>query len=379
MTYIMWGSAHSLYSGKLRSYLIKKGVPYQERNPSDPEFATRVLPAVGHMVIPILETPSGEILQDSGDIIDHLEARYALPSLDPDTPVQKVISALFDSVGSEYLLPLAMHYRWSYRAEQDVFLQAEFGRAMVAGQSRDARREMAKAVMEVFAAFLPNLGVFPETEKALETPYMDWLDALDAHFQSHPYLLGGRPCRGDFGMMASLYAHLGRDPVPANLMKEKAPNLYRWTERMNVAVIPDGEYPGYGEDYAPDDSIPETLEPVLSLVFRDWTPGLSADVDCFNQWAGDRSAGDIVSIGGKRSVHPGVGSVSYPFHGVEMKRGSAPHAVWMFARTQDLAHAMPDAAQTSFAALLARTGGTEMFNLSIGARMARRDNVLVLA
>ncbi|MEY3702450.1 MAG: hypothetical protein RLZZ561_70 [Pseudomonadota bacterium] len=379
MTYIMWGSAHSLYSGKLRSYLIKKGVPYQERNPSDPDFAARVLPVVGHMVIPVLETPAGEILQDSGDIIDTIEARHALPALDPDTPVQKTISALFDAVGSEYLLPLAMHYRWSYRAEQETFLQAEFGRAMVANQSREARREMAKAVMDVFAGFLPNLGVFPETVAALESPYLDWLDALDAHFQHQPYLLGCRPCRGDFGMMASLYAHLGRDPVPANLMKAKAPILYRWTERMTLALIPDGEYPGYGEDYAPDDGIPESLEAVLSLVFRDWTPGLVADIDCFNTWASTKNSGDIVSIDGTRRVHPGVGSVSYPFHGVEMKRGSAPHAVWMFARSQDLAKVMKDEAQARFAALLGRTGGSDMFNMTISARMERRNNVLVLA
>jgi hypothetical protein len=180
-------------------------------------------------------------------------------------------------------------------------------------------------------------------------------------------------------MMASLYAHLGRDPVPANLMKAKAPNLYRWTERMNLALIPDGEYPGYGEDYAPDDGIPESLEAVLSLVFRDWTPGLVADIDCFNIWASTKNSGDIVSIDGTRRVHPGVGSVSYPFHGVEMKRGSAPHAVWMFARSQDLAKVMKDEAQARFAALLGRTGGSDMFNMTISARMERRNNVLVLA
>lgn len=140
MTYILWGSPHSLYTGKLRSYLIKKGLPFQERVPAHPDFGTRVLPAVGHMVIPVLETPSGDILQDTGDIIDHLEALHAEPVLDPSTPVQRLVSTLFDAVGSEYLLPLAMHYRWTYRADQDAFLQAEFGRTMVAGNSREERR-----------------------------------------------------------------------------------------------------------------------------------------------------------------------------------------------------------------------------------------------
>ena len=379
MTYTLWGSAHSLYSGKLRSYLIKKGLPYQERFPSDPDFAARILPVVRHMVIPVLETPAGDILQDSGDIIDYLEARHATPILDPVTPVQKIISALFDAVGSEYLMPLAMHYRWSYRADQATFLEAEFGRAVVAGHSRAERRQTAGAVMNLFASFLPNLGVFPETIEALETSYADWLDALDEHFQHHPYLLGGRPCRGDFGMMASLYAHLGRDPVPAGLMKAKAPNLYRWTERMNLATIPDGEYPGYGEDYVADDAVPPSLEAVLALVFRDWTPGLSADVACFNDWAKDRAAGEVVCLDGERRVHPTLGPVDYAFHGATMRRGSAPHAVWMAAAPQKAARGLSNADAQRFGELLTRTDGQAFFDLAPARDMIRKDNVLVLA
>ena len=63
--YTLWGSANSLYTGKLRSYLIKKGLPYRERYPSDPDFAARVLPVVGHFAIPVLETPDGAILRAS--------------------------------------------------------------------------------------------------------------------------------------------------------------------------------------------------------------------------------------------------------------------------------------------------------------------------
>lgn len=378
MIYTLWGSPHSLYSGKLRSYLIKKGLPYRERFPSDPDFAARVLPVVRHMVIPVLETPDGEILQDSGDIIDHLEARHADPVLDPETPVQQAVSALLDAVGSEYLMPLAMHYRWSYRDQQDVFLQAEFGRTVVAGQSREFRRATATGVMNLFASFLPNLGVLPETVPAHEASYADWLDALDEHFQHHPYLLGGRPCRGDFGMMASLYAHLARDPVPARLMKSKAPNLYRWTERMNLASIADGEYPGYDENYHPGDAIPESLEPILTLVFRDWMPGLSADIARFNDWARDRTSGDIVSLDGERRVHPQVGMVRYTFHGTTIQRASAPHAIWMVATAFEKARSLQGQAQEQFQALIARTQGEAFYALNIEREMKRHDNVLVL-
>jgi glutathione S-transferase len=327
----------------------------------------------------VLETDNGEIIQDSGDIIDFLEQRHAEPLLEPQSPVQQWVSLIFDAFGSEYLLPLAMHYRWSYRDEQETFLRAEFGRAMVAGTDRSARREAAAQTMGFFAGFLPNLGVFPEVVAAMEESYLALIDALDNHFQHHPYLLGGRPCRGDFGMMAPLFAHLGRDPVPAMLMKTKAPNLFRWTERMNAVPISDGEYPGYGEDYCGQDTVPETLIAVLKIVFADWTPGLKADADCFNAWAAHKKAGDVVSRSGEPQIHPNVGKVEYPWRGVTMKRGSAPHMLWMFARAQDLAANSAGEAGERLSALIEHVGGQEAMELSLAKRITRDKNMLVLA
>ena len=40
-TYTLWGAACSLYTGKIRSYLIKKGLPYRELYPSDSGFRSR--------------------------------------------------------------------------------------------------------------------------------------------------------------------------------------------------------------------------------------------------------------------------------------------------------------------------------------------------
>jgi len=87
----------------------------------------------------------------------------------------------------------------------------------------------------------------------------------------------------------------------------------------------------------------------------------------------------VVSEDGERRVHPSLGQVSYPFHGVDMKRGSAPHAVWMFAAAQAQAKAMSAEASARFNALLERTGGRQMFSLTIDKAMARANNVLVLA
>lgn len=377
-TYTIWGSAHSLFTGKVRSYLIKKQLRWVELNPSDRNFAARILPVVRHRVIPVLETQDGEIIQDTADIIDFLEARHKEPCLDPTTPVQKAISALFDAVGSEYLLALAMHYRWSYREQQESFLTAEFGRALHAGGSREARRNAVKPAMAYFASALPSLGVRAETIAAMEASYRELIEALDLHFHWHPYLLGGRPCRGDFGMMASLYAHLGRDPVPRAIMQRHAPNLARWTERMNLAPIHDGEYPGYADDWAENDSIPETLEAVLALVFRDWSPGLVADAACFNRWADDKPSGALVSLNGERKVHPSIGQVRYDWNGVEIERASAPHGLWHFSKVLELVTNMNGVALGRFDALVQRTGGAQAMGITLSKRMTRADNALVL-
>jgi hypothetical protein len=102
-------------------------------------------------------------------------------------------------------------------------------------------------------------------------------------------------------------------------------------------------------------------------------------VECFNAWAADKSSGDIVSRDGQRQVHPNIGPVVYPFHGVEMNRGSAPHAVWMFTAVLDQARALEPAAAERFTQLLTATRGEAAFSLAPVRRMERRDNVLVLA
>ncbi len=378
----LWGTPHSLYTGKARSYLIKKQIAFAERIPGDPHFLGEIVPTIGHMVVPVLETADGQLVQDTSAIIDHLDALYPEPELNPQGGVQQVVAAFLDAFGSNYLLPLAMHYRWTYRAEQELFLRAEFARAVPPGMPYEQRLAMAGAFMDRFSGFLPNLGVAPAVIPAMEESYRELLAALEAHFRLHPYLLGGRPSLADFGMMAPLYAHLARDPVPALLMRTIAPNVARWTERMNTAAIPDSDYADTSGTYPADDAIPASLEDVLQVAFAQWGPGLAADAAQFDRWLeglGDAPAGTLVSHDGERQVHPHVGRISYAWRGVTMERGSQPHSLWHLARAQALAENLPPAAADAFAALLERTGGSAVMAIRTARPMTRSENVLVLA
>lgn len=379
--YVMWGTPHSLYAGKARSYLIKKGVPYREVIASDPEFLGQIIPQVGHMVIPVVRTPQGEVVQDTTDIIDLIEARTPTPDFTPPGPVQRVVAAFLDAFGSNYLLPLAMHYRWSYRDRQELFLRTEFARA-IPRMPHAQRLEVAGQLMTKFAGFLPNLGVTEAVIPALEASYGELLAVLDAHFQAHPYLLGGRPSLADFGLMAPLYAHLARDPVPALLMKTTAPSVFRWTERMNAPALVDTDYPDHADGAFPaGDALPETLEAVLAVAFAHWGPGILADAACFNRWVAgldDPAPGTLVSHNGARQVHPHVGRISYPWRGVTMERASHPHSLWHLARAQALAAALDGTDAARLSALLERTGGADVMAIATTRPIVRENNVLVL-
>ena len=318
--FTLWGAPLSVYSAKGRSYLIKKRIPYRELFPSHPDFGSRILPSLGFFVIPVLETPGGEIVQDTSDIIDYLEARFPEPSFVPQTPVQQTVATLLCAFGSEGFNQPSMHYRWSFLHEHGDYIVTEFGRATSPSRGPGATQGHSGAVHRSHEESA-QAGHQGRTIPAIETASV-MLRSLDALFLHHPYLLGGRPSMADFGFMTGLYAHLSRDPVPSALMKSRAPNVFRWTERMNIANLDDGRFPEAGNAYLPNDQLPEALEPILRLVFSDSGAGLSLNGSL--QYLGFRPtplpASHLVSSTGERAVHPGLGTIHYAFRGVTIAK-----------------------------------------------------------
>ena len=127
-TYTLYGAYASYYTAKVRSYLRKKAIPFVERLPSDPMFRSHVRPASGSHRIPQLQTPTGEVLQDSITIVDFLETRFPqLPAI-PTTPNQRVFVHLMELLASEGLLSLAWRHRWLFE-ENEPFITLDFGRS----------------------------------------------------------------------------------------------------------------------------------------------------------------------------------------------------------------------------------------------------------
>ena len=92
---------------------------------------------------------------------------------------------------------------------------------------------MANAFADRISGSMPLVGVVPESIPAIEAHTRDLLARLSTHFARHPYLLGGRPSLADCALMGPLYAHLYLDAVPSRLLRETAPLVCHWIQRMN--------------------------------------------------------------------------------------------------------------------------------------------------
>nr|WP_220100269.1 glutathione S-transferase [Alteromonas lipotrueae] len=294
----MYGSEVSLYTGKIRAYLNYKQLPFTEVLSTVSDYKKIIRPKTGVTFIPVVKTPSDEYLQDTARIIDYFEAQARANtqadtntnnlSVVPTTPAQHLASELFALWGDEWLVIPAMHYRWN--KDNFPFIYEEFGQVVTPKAPKFVKAYFGKKIAKKFQGFVPLLGI---TEKSI--PYIeDWyentvLHYLNEHFATHKYLLGDKPCTGDFGLLGPLYAHLYRDPAPKQLMDKLAPNVAAWVKRMNnssaekhtsAAASNDINTP----DFLENDEVPATLLPLLKDMFAQQWPVLKNTSEALADW-----------------------------------------------------------------------------------------------
>lgn len=369
---ILWAARGSLYSGKARSYLIKKGIEYREISNSNPRFMEEVVPLIGHVAIPVTELPDGTLIQDTTDTILHFEATVAAPALIPTSPLQHTVAWILGCFGSESMWKLGLHYRWTYLEEQRPFIEALFGRSVSSAKSAAERLQAAAPVMAKFGGKLRELGVTKETIPSMEASYEELLDLLNEHFFQYPYLMGGRPSLADFGLIAPFYAHLARDPYPSNHMKNRAPNVFRWTERMFEQGFFDGEFSELAPEFLPNDALPESLIPILAYFFRDFSAEFIAMVESYDNWgatqANDASGARIQDPQEPGTTHPSLGWIEFECRGVRHRRRDSIDIVYHLQRVFDVVDQLEGTARQAYEALLKETGGEAL----MAVRPARR-------
>ena len=380
---LLWGAPASLWTGRVRAYLIKKGIEYQEIYPANPRYQQEILPQIGYFVMPVTELADGTLIQDGTDTMEYLEQRYSERSMIPRSPVQRAVAWLIEFFGCDLFFIPAMHYRWNF-PEHRAHLDAEFARGLSPHKDPERWQADIAPIQAAFSGFPELMGITPATIPAIESSHIECLELLNAHFLHHPYVLGGHPSIADFGLIGPLYAHLGRDAVPANLMKNIAPNVYRWTERMFEAGLTDGEFIDTPSEFTADDSIPETLIPFIEYLFRDCGSQVRGMVETFNAWATREprlAAGTLVQADqkGNGGAHPNLGAFEFNLRGTTIRTQAFGNVVHHFQRVLDVIAALDDGGRASFDALIARTGGSELMLTKIERRIQSEHYRLLLA
>ena len=370
--FILYGMQASLYTGKARAYMRRNRIPVTERGAGHPEYMSRIYPHMQRFIMPVIETPEGDIIQDGTDILEYLEGRgLGLEPLFPRDPVTKAVALLFQLFGNEGLLRPAMHYRWNFDDENLDFIKVSFADVLpahldAAGRSAafdHASGRMRKAAM----AF----GVFETTYALIEKSYAEFLNLYSAHLKETYFLLGDTPTIGDYGLFNPLYAHLARDPKPAYLMKTTAPLVWNWVERMNR--------PEATEEHTLDDpqvglyvgnDIPETLKALMTYVGEEYAAEYSAHVDYTEQWSAKQGANPEKV---KAPLGRGIGFAEFKWRGEFISSVVMPYRFYLAQRLWDHFDGCSDKDRKTIRKLFTETGLTAFLAKRPSRRVKRKN------
>jgi len=373
--YTLYAMPGSLYSGKARSYLRTHRIDFVERTPGDPRYNEDIVPAIGRWIIPVLQTSDGEIVQDTVDIIDRLDATVpADRSAYPATPVHRAVAHLLELFGGEGLLRPAMHYRWDFDDTNVAFLSKDFSASLVLGGDDETRHGVFAFSSDRMRSATTAFGVSDALVPEIERSYEEFLDLFDAHLAGSPFLLGGRPTIGDFGFMGPLFAHLARDPYPSVLMKQRAQRVWRWVERMNSPVLDAGEYGDVSEQLFEDDAVPDTLRALLAYIGEEYLDEAVAQVAAVDDWLAehpDAAEGEVVLGKPNRRFS---GTTTFAWRGRPMTVAVVPYRLYLIKRLQDAVAEADPRAQEAIRAVFAEAGLDPLLDVRPRRWVVRADN-----
>ncbi|MBF7730103.1 glutathione S-transferase family protein [Pseudomonas sp. N040] len=259
----------SYFTGKLEGYLRAKGLAYELVEMGTRAFR-RCARITGVAQMPQLELPDGRWLTDSTAIIEQFEREFSEPAIYPSDPVLCFIADLLEDFGDEWLWRPAMYYRWAF---------AEDARQLSEGLARGLLRDVPLPLVlrrgwikrRQRRLFLKGDGITRHTAPLVEALYPQILAALQSALADRPFLLGLRPSQADMGFFGSMFRHFYSDPTGARIMRERAPQVCAWVERLWHLT------PEQFTDQPALTRIPEGLESLRETLCRDYLPYLQAN------------------------------------------------------------------------------------------------------
>jgi glutathione S-transferase len=262
--YRIYGVELSPFSVKIRSFFRYKQIPHQwiVRNAdtmADYQKYAKI------PIIPLVVTPDEKGLQDSTPIMDSMEELFPDLSTHPSDPVANFVSLLLEEFGDEWGNKWMFHLRWA-REEDRLSAAGRIASTMAPKGNEEARIAIRGQIIERMTGRVYFVGSNEVTAPQIEQSFLDAIAQLDTHLADRPYLFGGRPAFGDFGLWGQIY-NAWTDPTAAAWIEASAPNVLDWIHRM-LNPRAEGEF----ESWA---TLAPTLEPFLAeqvgALFCPWT------------------------------------------------------------------------------------------------------------
>jgi len=393
--YTLFGSYASYYTAKTRSYLRKKGIPFVERLPSHPDFRAKVRPMSGTAKIPQILTPEGEVVQDTVEILDYLEARFPdLPAI-PSSPRQKVFVHLMELLASEGLLSLAFQHRWLFTEENRTFVRMDFGRSFKPqGTDEELIKygnvigdnilgDKVKFVLggdQEYQSFAASLRGSPtdELKARLDREYLGLLALMEDHLISHPWFLGGHPSAADYAIMGALHAHLGRDPAGLQLMQANAPRVFRWVEHMLVPEVQSPEFHDSAIEYPVGDEVPETAVKILLYIANLYGEKFVLAALAFNK-AVERLSPETGHVFDAKHIDAVLPAETVSYQGRESEAAASLYSIWILQRAQGAFGALGEEGKASVLEMLGEWVAADLVSVPLTTRVERINGRIAVA
>ena len=324
----LYGSNISYFTGKMENYFRVRGIDYELRPINFPADEKRLRRELGVMQIPALQLGNGRWMTDSTAMIQWFDANYPDGAVTPQDPLQRFISFLLEDWADEWWWRPAMHYRWHY--PEGAYLQSRHLADELMG-SYPVPGFMKRAILRrrQRQGYTVGDGITPAAVPGVEAMYLCLLDQLEGIFRDRPFLLGQRPTLADIGFSGPFFRHFALDPVPLEIIRQRAPAVLEWVARLwNTSPgVSDGDLVA---------GIPDDLGPLLHDIGTGYLPYLCANAEAV--------------AAGKHRFDAEIAGVSY--RGARYSR----YRIWCLQCLRDHWQALPEVEQGVARDLLEKHG-----------------------
>lgn len=296
----------SYFSAKIRPALQYKKIEYGEIWPSR-EVQKALLAKTGVRFIPVIETDDGEVLQDSPRMLERIEDLRPNPPVFPEDPAVRLVAEVFQDFCDDVLVAQALHWRWSF-PEQRQWVESDWEAVFGSIATKLAAR---------MSGALPLVGITDRTREAVEAWFYRFLDLLEIHFSESRYVLGDVITIADFSLMGPMFAHFARDPVPARIVRDRAPRVMAWLHEVTAAGPP--------SPWATPPEVRESFGAILEEIGRVFVPQVLA--------VGAFVADALASMPAGEDAPRVLGFIEQDVFGVAEQRVAGAYPVWRHSRT----------------------------------------------